>query len=149
MDLLIKITNSEDIEYLKNVSEEKKEKLIQTAISIGLKSIQMSEVNMDCHSYIDPIKSIIENSSEENKSKINMIDDKLDALLHIRTNSSRKGRLSEDLCIRRLTIQYPEWEFIDVTHVGHEGDCRAKTPIGDILYEFKSYDTNVNRIKIK
>lgn len=145
MDLSFKITNSEDIEYLKNVSEENKEKLLQIAISIGLKSIQMSEVNMDCHSYIDPIKTIIENSSEENKSKINMIDDKLDALLHIRTNSSRKGRLSEDLCIRRLTIQYPQWEFIDVTHVGHEGDCRAKTPIGDILYEFKSYDTNVGR----
>tara|TARA_B000000532_G_C18844191_1_gene396431 strand:- start:45 stop:1286 length:1242 start_codon:yes stop_codon:yes gene_type:complete len=148
MDLSFNITNSEDIEYLKNVSEENKEKLLQIAISIGLKSIQMSEVNMDCHSYIDPIKTIIENSSEENKSKINMIDDKLDALLHIRTNSSRKGRLSEDLCIRRLTIQYPQWEFIDVTHVGHEGDCRAKTHIGDILYEFKSYDTNVNREQI-
>jgi len=148
MDLSFKITNSEDIEYLKNVPEQNKENLLKIAISIGLKSIQMSEVNMDCHSYIDPIKTIIETSSEENKSKINMIDDKLDALLHIRTNSSRKGRLSEDLCIRRLTIHYPQWEFVDVTHVGHEGDCRAKTPIGDILYEFKSYDTNVNREQI-
>ena len=78
------------------------------------------------------------------------IDDKLDALLHIRTNSSRKGRLSEDLCIRRLSQQYPDWDFSDVTYVGHEGDCRAiSSPIGDILYEFKSYDTNVNKEQLK
>ncbi len=149
MDLNISIVNEEDILYIKNISEDKKENLIQIALSIGLKSIQMSEVNMDCHSYIEPIKSIIKNSTDENRDKINLIDDKLDSLLHIRTNSSRKGRLSEDLCIRRLIMQYPQWDFLDVTHVGHEGDCRAKSPIGDILYEFKSYDTNVGKEQLQ
>lgn len=149
MDLNISIVNEEDIIYIKNIPEDKKDNLIQIAISIGLKSIQMSEVNMDCHSYIEPIKSIIKDSTDENRDKINLIDDKLDSLLHIRTNSSRKGRLSEDLCIRRLIMRYPQWEFIDVTHVGHEGDCRAKSPIGDILYEFKSYDTNVGRDQLQ
>jgi hypothetical protein len=103
---------------------------------------------MDCHSYFDPLKRIIDESGEQNKDKILEIDDKLDALLHIRTNSSRKGRLSEDLCIQRLIQQYPTWDISDVTYVGHEGDCRAKTPVGEILYEFKSYDTNVNREQI-
>ena len=149
MDLNISIVNEEDIIYIKNIPEDKKDNLIQIALSIGLKSIQMSEVNMDCHSYIEPIKSIIKDSTDENRDKINLIDDKLDSLLHIRTNSSRKGRLSEDLCIRRLIMRYPQWEFIDVTHVGHEGDCRAKSPIGDILYEFKSYDTNVGRDQLQ
>ena len=149
MDLNISIVNEEDIMYIKNIPEDKKDNLIQIALSIGLKSIQMSEVNMDCHSYIEPIKSIIKDSTDENRDKINLIDDKLDSLLHIRTNSSRKGRLSEDLCIRRLIMRYPQWEFIDVTHVGHEGDCRAKSPIGDILYEFKSYDTNVGRDQLQ
>ena len=149
MNINLQILNKEDIQYIKNVSENKQEDILRTAISIGLKSIQMSEVRMDCHSYIDPIREIITESSIENKDKINTIDEKLDTLLNIKTNSSRKGRLSENLCYRQLIINYPNWEFIDVTQVGHEGDCRAKnTPIGEILYEFKSYDTNVNREQI-
>ena len=145
MDLSVPIFNEEDIEFIRGLPKDKFDQVIQTALTIGFKSIQMSEVNMNCHSYIDPLKAMIETSTEEHTEKINGIDDKLDALLHIRTNSSRKGRLSEDLCIRRLTQQYPDWEFSDVTHVGHEGDCRAISPIGEILYEFKSYDTNVNK----
>jgi hypothetical protein len=145
MDLSVPIFNEEDIEFIRGLPKDKFDKVIQTALSIGFKSIQMSEVNMDCHSYIEPLKAMIETSTEEHTDKINEIDDKLDALLHIRTNSSRKGRLSENLCIQRLTQRYPDWEFIDVAHVGHEGDCRAMSPIGEILYEFKSYDTNVNK----
>ena len=149
MNILIQLINEEDILFLDHFQDEKRDHILRTAISIGLKSIQMSEVNMDCHSYIDPIKTIISESTNENSNQIQEIDDKLDALLHIRTNSSRKGRLAEDLCIHRLIQQYPEWEFKDVTYVGHEGDCRAITPIGEILYEFKSYDTNVNNEQIK
>jgi len=145
MKLLFELLNVEDIKYLESLDEEKRDEILRTAITIGFKSIQMSEVNMDCHSYFDPLKDIIETSTEQNKEKICDIDDKLDALLHIRTNSSRKGRLSEDLCIQRLIQRYPSWDISDVTHVGHEGDSRAKTPFGEILYEFKSYDTNVNR----
>ena len=145
MDLSVPIYNEEDIEYIRGLPKDNFDKVIQMALSIGFKSIQMSEVNMDCHSYFEPLKQIIDKSTGENTDKIQEIDDKLDALLHIRTNSSRKGRLSEDLCIRRLNQQYPEWAFSDVTHVGHEGDCRVKTPVGEILYEFKSYDTNVNK----
>ncbi len=149
MNILLQIQNEEDIQYLTNLSDNKKDEILRTSISIGLKSIQMSEVKMDCHSYIDPIKDLISDSTDENSQQIQDITDKLDALLHIRTNSSRKGRLSEDLCIRRLIQQYPEWEFVDVTYVGHEGDCRAISPIGEILYEFKSYDTNVNKEQLK
>jgi hypothetical protein len=145
MKLLFELLNKEDIEYLETFDESKRDEILRTAITIGLKSIQMSEVNMDCHSYFDPLKDIIESSTIQNTGKITDIDDKLDALLHIRTNSSRKGRLSEDLCIQRLIQRYPNWDISDVTHIGHEGDCRAKTPFGELLYEFKSYDTNVNR----
>ena len=149
MNILIQLINEEDIIFLEQFNDEKKDHILRTAISIGLKSIQMSEVNMDCHSYIDPIRNIISESTDENSDKIQEIDNKLDALLHIRTNSSRKGRLAEDLCIHRLIQQYPDWDFVDVTYVGHEGDCRAITPIGEILYEFKSYDTNVNKEQLK
>ena len=109
MDLSVPIYNEEDIEYIRGLPKDKFDKVIQISLSIGFKSIQMSEVNMDCHSYFEPLKQIIDKSTGENTDKIQDIDDKLDALLHIRTNSSRKGRLSEDLCIRRLNQQYPEW----------------------------------------
>ena len=101
MNINLELYNDEDIKYL-NQFTEKKEDLLRTAITIGLKSIQMSEVNMNCNSYLEPIREIITESPDDNRDKINMIDDKLDALLHIRTNSSRKGRLSENLCIQRL-----------------------------------------------
>ena len=74
MDLSLKITNEEDIKYLSKLSENKKNEIIRTAISIGLKSLQMSEVKMDCHSYIDPIREINTESSEINTDKIDIID---------------------------------------------------------------------------
>ena len=149
MDLSIPIYNEEDIDFIRNLSKDNFNKTIQTALTIGFKSIQMSEVNMNCNSYIEPLRNILVDTTGENTKSIQDINDKLDALLHIRTNSYKKGKLSEDLCYRTLTINYPTWEFTDVTQVGHEGDCRAISPIGEILYEFKRYDTNVNREQLK
>ena len=73
MNLTLQIINDEDINYINNIHNDNKDKLIRTAISIGLKSIQMSEVKMDCHSYIDPIRDLIYNSTEINTNKINPI----------------------------------------------------------------------------
>lgn len=149
MNLNITINNEEDILYLRNIDESKLEDLLRTTISIGLKSIQMSEVNMNCHSYIDPIKDIMEKSTENHNERLFNIDDKLNDLLHIKSNSSRKGQLSEDLCRSLLNKQYPQWSFMDVSQEGYNADCRAfETPVGQILYEFKSYEYNVNRDQI-
>ena len=149
MNLNFTINNEEDIQYLEKIEQNKLEDLLKTCISIGLKSIQMSEVNMDCHSYLDPIKDIVEGSTEFHKEKLFTIEDKLNDILHIKNNSSRKGQLSEDLCRSLLTRQYPQWSFIDVSQEGYNADCRAfETPVGQILYEFKSYDHNVNRDQI-
>lgn len=149
MNLNFEIHNQEDIEYIKNYDDTKLNDLLKICISIGLKSIQMSEVNMDCHSYINPIKNIINESNNFQNDKILNIDDKLNDLLHIKSNSSRKGQLSEDLCRSILNKQYPQWSFLDVSQEGYNADCRAyETPVGQILYEFKSYDYNVNRDQI-
>ena len=149
MDINLHIDNSEDISYIEKIEKTKLNSTLQMAISIGLKSIQMSEVNMDCHSYIDPIKKIVQDKTEENTDYLLNISDKLDDLLHIKTNSSRKGKLSEDICRNLLIKNYPSWDIIDVSQLGYEGDCRIYgTPIGQILYEFKSYDQNVNRDQI-
>ena len=149
MNLNITIHNEEDIDYLKTMDENKMNKIVETAISIGLKSIHMSEVKLDCHSYVDPIKTIVTESNEEHKERLELIETKLDDLLHIKTNSSRKGKLSEDICRHVLIKQYPSWNIIDVSQTGYEADCRAvETPIGAILYEFKNYDYNVNKDQI-
>jgi len=149
MNFNITIHNEEDIDYLKQIDSKRIEDILRTCISIGLKCISLSETKMDCHSYIDPIKDIIEESTEFHRERLFTIEDKLNDLLHIKTNSSRKGQLSEDLCRSLLTRQYPQWSFIDVSQEGYNADCRAfETPVGQILYEFKSYDHNVNREQI-
>jgi len=149
MNFNLTIHNEEDIEYLKQIDDKRVEDLLRTSISIGLKCISLSETKMDCHSYIDPIKDIIEESTEFHKEKLFTIEDKLNDILYIKTNSSRKGQLSEDLCRSLLTKQYPQWSFLDVSQEGYNADCRAfETPVGQILYEFKSYDHNVNRDQI-
>ena len=48
---------------------------LQTAISIGLKSLQMSETKIDCHSYIDPLKQMIDDSTSESKNSLHLIDE--------------------------------------------------------------------------
>ena len=63
MDLSVPIFNEEDIEFIRGLPKDKFEKVIQTALTIGFKSIQMSEVNMDCHSYIEPLREIITQST--------------------------------------------------------------------------------------
>ena len=149
MNFNIQIYNEEDIDYLKQIDDKRIQKVLQSAISIGLKSIQMSEVNLDCHSYINPIKDIVEESTELHKERLYNIEDKLNDILHIKSNSSRKGKLSEEICRDILIKNYPSWSFFDVSKEGYEADCKAfETPVGQILYEFKNYDYNVNRDQV-
>lgn len=149
MEISFTITNQEDIEYLKNIHTDKINDILKSSLSIGLRSIQMSEVNLDCSSYLDPLKNIINSSSSIVDSKLELIDDKLNSFLHLQSNSSKKGDLSENICRKLLCKKYPDWEFNDVSNDSYSGDCRAiKTPIGEILYEFKNYDTNVNNDQV-
>ena len=145
MNLSFIITNEEDIEYLKNINQEKINDILKSALSIGLRSIQMSEINLDCQSYLLPIQQI----SEKTNYKIDEIDDKLNSFLHLQSNSSKKGEISENICRKLLSKKYTNWEFNDVSSDNYSGDCRAiHTDIGEILYEFKNYDTNVNREQV-
>ncbi len=145
MNLNFTIDNPEDILFLKNYDDSKKDIILKSAISIGLRSIQMSETNLDCKSYLNPIQEI----SNLTNQKIEIIDDKLNSFLHLQSNSSKKGEISENICRKLLAKKYPDWEFNDVSHESYSGDCRAtQTSIGEILYEFKNYDTNVNREQV-
>ena len=50
--LTLNIENIEDIEYLESINYDKK--VLNTALTIGLKSIQMSQTTMTGNSYIEP-----------------------------------------------------------------------------------------------
>ena len=145
MDLSFHIDNKDDITFLKNTSKDNINDILQTAVSIGLRSIQMSHMNINSQSYLNPIIDITDSTNH----KINEIDDKLNSFLHLQSNSSKKGEISENICRKLLAKKYSDWEFNDVSHESYSGDCRAiNTSIGDILYEFKNYDTNVNREQV-
>ena len=68
----------------------------------------------------------------------------------MKSNSNRKGKLSEEICIQLLNKKYPNWSFQNISQESYEGDCRAiETEVGQILYEFKCYDTNISRDQIQ
>ena len=53
------------------------------------------------------------------------------------------------ICISWILSGLVDGTFINISQESYEGDCRAfETPVGQILYEFKSYDHNVNRDQI-
>ena len=58
MDISFHIENKEDILFLQNYENVKRNRILQSALSIGLRSIQMSETNLDCKSYLNPIQEI-------------------------------------------------------------------------------------------
>ena len=140
--LTINIENVEDIEYLESINYD--DKVLNTALTIGLKSIQMSQTNMTGNSYIEPLKQIIVENNIENGENIKKIDNMLCDLLNIKNNSSRKGKLGESLAMNGLKKKYPDWKIENTTGTAHESDIFAYSEnYGKILYEIKTYSSNV------
>ena len=141
-DINIKIDNAEDISYLESINYDRD--IINVALTIGLKSIQMSQTTMTGNSYIEPLKQIIVENSIENHENIGKINDMLCDLLNIKNNSSRKGKLGESLAMNSLKKKYPDWKIEDTTGTAHESDMFAySNEYGKILYEIKTYSSNV------
>ena len=140
--LTLNIENVEDIEYLESINYD--DKVLNTALTIGLKSIQMSQTNMTGNSYIEPLRQIIIENNIENGENIKKIDNMLCDLLNIKNNSSRKGKLGESLAINSLKKKYPDWKIENTTGTAHESDIFAYSEnYGKILYEIKTYSSNV------
>lgn len=150
MNINIDIDNIEDIAYLKSISEKDYEDILKTAISIGIKSIEMSKTHMSGNSYFDPLKNIIEDSNLENKNELLEISNMLKDLMNIKNNSSRKGKLGESLAMNSLVKKYPNWRIDDTAGTSHEADLFAYSDdYGKILYEIKTYSTNVGKKEIE
>ena len=140
--LTLNIENVEDIEYLESINYD--DKVLNTALTIGLKSIQMSQTTMTGNSYIEPLRQIIEENNIENSENIKKIDNMLCDLLNIKNNSSRKGKLGESLAMNSLKKKYPDWKIENTTGTAHESDIFAYSEnYGKILYEIKTYSSNV------
>ena len=140
--ITLNIENIEDIEYLESINYDNK--VLNTALTIGLKSIQMSQTNMTGNSYIEPLRQIIIENNIENGENIKKIDNMLCDLLNIKNNSSRKGKLGESLAMNSLKKKYPDWTIENTTGTAHESDIFAYSEnYGKILYEIKTYSSNV------
>ena len=150
MNININLKNEEDISIIKMMDQTKINDILTTAITIGLKSIQMSNTIMDGNSYFNPIKEIIDTSIAENKCQLSTINDMLTDLLNIKNNSSRKGKLGESLAINSLIKKYPDWTIEDTAGSAHEGDIfvHSKKYV-KILYEIKTYNTNLSSKEIQ
>ena len=92
MNILINIINEEDIRYINEYNGDR-DKLLQNAISIGLKSITMSHVEMNGCSYYNPLKEYIDKKYSEHKLSLDQISTSFDELMNIKQNSSKKGKL--------------------------------------------------------
>ena len=150
MNININLKNEEDISIIKMMDQNKVNDILTTAITIGLKSIQMSNTAMNGNSYFNPIKEIIDTSVAENKCQLSTINEMLTDLLNIKNNSSRKGKLGESLAINSLIKKYPDWKVEDTAGSAHEGDIFAYSKkYGKILYEIKTYNTNVSNKEIQ
>ena len=136
------IKNSEDLKYLESVNYDPD--ILNTALTIGLKSIQMSQTTMNGNSYIEPLREIIVENNIENSENINKINNMLCDLLNIKNNSSKKGKLGESLAMNSLKKKYPDWKIENTTGTAHESDLFAYSDnYGKILYEIKTYSSNV------
>ena len=122
MDLHFKITNKEDIEYLQKLDEKEKNNILQSALSIGLKSINMGQLSRDGLSYINPIKELIKKENSINTDNIQSI---LDILQDTLKNSNKKGRFGEMMAINLLIKKYPSWKIEDTANISHSGDCQV------------------------
>ena len=146
MDLHFEITNEEDIEYLNTLDDKERNNMLKTAISIGLKSINMAQLHRDGLSYINPIKELIKEENNINSENIKYILDILQDTLRV---SSKKGRFGELMAINLLTKKYSSWKIDDTAKINHSGDCSAfTTEYGKILYELKTYTSNVGNEEI-
>lgn len=136
------IKNKEDLEYLESVNYDPD--ILNTALTIGLKSIQMSQTTMNGNSYIEPLREIIVENNIENSENISKINAMLCDLLNIKNNSSKKGKLGESLAMNSLKKKYPDWKIENTTGTAHESDLFAYSDnYGKILYEIKTYSSNV------
>ena len=61
MEVIIPITNKEDIQYIDKLSNNKISTL-QTALSIGIKALSMTTIEMNGCSYYKPLEDCIKNS---------------------------------------------------------------------------------------
>ena len=149
MEINLVINNKEDINYINQLNEYNKTDTLLTALSIGIKAITMCNIEMNGLSYYEPIKDLISDKLSTQTDDVKHIINILEDLMNIKQNSSRKGKLGESLAVNSLIKKYPDWKIENISATGHEGDCCIYSDkYGKILYEFKTYTTNVNKEEI-
>ena len=93
MNLNFTIDNPEDIQFLKNYDDYTKNIILKSAITIGLRSIQMGETNLDCKSYLNPILEISDLTTKKSFYFIKYNEFKKEIPTDIKHKGDRKSKI--------------------------------------------------------
>ncbi len=113
----------------------------------------------EIESKIQDIKSEIRKTMEQQSQQqtvmfpqlmhnIRSLTEEIEKLTNIRSNSTLKGKLGEELISQNIQQMFPEWEMKQMTHNPHESDYHLIAPFGKILLEVKTYTNNVPKEQI-
>jgi hypothetical protein len=143
MEITITLDEPEIISYVKNIKENR-DSFLKDALLIGMKCLNNAKI--DVSSYDEPLlKPIIQ--------RWEPLEEKLDYMLSIKKNSSKKGQFGENLSANMISQCKPDMFVEVVSGEGKQGDIHVDTGPNHgnhkIMIENKVYDANVNLTEVE
>ncbi len=148
MNIGLTIQNTQLIQLIdtlsKTMTPQQINRHMETLLIIGHMCAEMGKQELTCSSFAEPLQQLVEKQSQS----VDEMKQVFDNLVSCRNNSSRKGKLSETIAIRKLQQCFPESEFVDTSQTSHSGDCHGTVDTHRILYEFKDYGNLIPKKEI-
>ena len=142
--------------WILNIPENEIENVANKYLKLGYLTSTLCETNLNYNNNIfDPIKNKLENLSESNNYKLELIGSKINENLdvvkrsidHLSANNNKsvlKGQYGENLVESIIDINFPDYSLINTTKKDCASDYQLVTNLGDImLIEVKNYSNVV------
>ena len=142
--------------WILNIPEHEIENVANKYLKLGYLTSTLCETNLNYNNNIfDPIKNKLENLSESNNYKLELIGSKINENLDVvkrsidnlsanNNKSVLKGQYGENLVESIIDINFPDYSLINTTKKDCASDYQLVTNLGDImLIEVKNYSNVV------
>lgn len=142
--------------WILNIPENEIENVANKYLKLGYITSTLCETNLNYNNNIfDPIKNKLENLSESNNNKLEVIGSKINENLDVvkrsidnlsanNNKSVLKGQYGENLVESIIDINFPDYSLINTTKKDCASDYQLVTNLGDImLIEVKNYSNVV------
>ena len=142
--------------WILNIPENEIENVANKYLKLGYLTSTLCETNLNYNNNIfDPIKNKLENLSESNNNKLEVIGSKINENLDVvkrsidnlsanNNKSVLKGQYGENLVESIIDINFPDYSLINTTKKDCASDYQLVTNLGDImLIEVKNYSNVV------